>query len=297
LATFRQLACILNVQPKYFPEKERGTTKWLFDYQHILSAYGSIQFNTNDSIQKFVKDSLDWGFFTIDLAQPPYYNMRCLRSFLQLLTPVGISFVEGNHRIVIASKLLYGQALDNPVPFEMQPDFDPVPATSPLYEKVHCNVIFPDKEDAQHDKNGITEQMIEYCQQYSASIAASKKYFIDTSWKDFLETLLANPAFSEHSMLEQDFINLELPKKGGITPKPNAEDTFEKNILKIAEIVANALFDIEPAKRIADQGKRQEFIERAIAPNLTCYRHRVYAKVSKQAIKEKMCTAIFGYFP
>jgi hypothetical protein len=216
-----------------------------------------------------------------------------------MITPLGISFIEGNHRILLASKLLYGQKLKDVLPFEMKDDFNPVPEKSPLYQKIPCIVVFPKTDDDQTNKQNITSTILENCTTYSQSIASRKTHFIDMQWKDFLENLGNRLLLqAQCSMSEEVFINLPLPSTG-ITPKAGQEDLFEIAILKIAEVASTALFEVDPAKAMTnqmqyDKDKKQDvqqvdkeaFLARAIAPNLTNYRHKSFGKVSQMSTQK-----------
>ena len=46
--------------------------------------------------------------FQYDNTQPIQETNRQLRSFIQYLTPIRVTFIEGNHRIELATKLFYG---------------------------------------------------------------------------------------------------------------------------------------------------------------------------------------------
>ena len=81
------------------------------DYCSILSEFQDVRILNQKNLNEFVYNKLNWTFFNMQ-DNNFKENLWRVRSFFQSLHPIGISFVEGNHRSILANKLLYGINLD-----------------------------------------------------------------------------------------------------------------------------------------------------------------------------------------
>ena len=130
-----QIAYILNLHIR--PPTNKTDC---LDFASILSAYADIQPRTREQLQSFVHDKLKWTFFKFvsrqdnkkrndgkgknedsgnEVLSSVYEEMWHVRSFFQALHTMGVSYIEGNHRAVLASKLLYGHKVDATYPLIM----------------------------------------------------------------------------------------------------------------------------------------------------------------------------------
>ena len=97
------------------------------DYHSILSHFQLHAPSSITQLKTIVYDVLDWKFFQFSETQTEndklslevqfFENLWRVRSFFQSLHEIGLGYVEGNHRGVLASKLMYGQQIHSPYPF------------------------------------------------------------------------------------------------------------------------------------------------------------------------------------
>jgi hypothetical protein len=175
-----KLAYIMNVRVA----KPNQKNPWHLDYVKILQAFQLYTPTSLGDLKDFVKKQLDWPFFEF-VDRTLWENMWRLRSFFQALHPIGLAFVEGNHRAVLASKMLYGQKLESSYPLHF--GFDPsrkkgkqnksqleskeIPPQSPLFFKhVDIKVLVP-KGGENLRAQLITEEMLVACRQKSQEVA------------------------------------------------------------------------------------------------------------------------------
>jgi hypothetical protein len=163
------------------------------DFTSMFKKFHMIRPIDHISLQKIVSETFEWPFFKILETQSVYHNLCRLRSFFQMLTPIGISFVEGNHRGLLAGKVLYGQQILEGFPLtkQLNPGF-PLPPLSPLYHTgLQLKVILPVKtEDLITPGALITTGMISICRKESKKIAYFKTLIIEQTWKDFMRSTI-----------------------------------------------------------------------------------------------------------
>lgn len=93
----------------------------------------------------FLKNVLHWKFFHIAVNKSIHENMWCIRSFFQTLHLIGAACTEGNHRAVLAPKVLYGQKVNAPYPLEqIFGNEETIPTKSPLfYKNLEVKIMVP----------------------------------------------------------------------------------------------------------------------------------------------------------
>jgi hypothetical protein len=111
-----KVAYILNVKiSKAIVQPEMPD---LLDVKRVIEHLKVVP-QSNSDLEEFVRDTLDWPFFELhEETKTVYENLWRIRTFFQAMQPVGMSFIEGNHRAVLASKMLYGQDVAEPLPMK-----------------------------------------------------------------------------------------------------------------------------------------------------------------------------------
>ena len=110
-----KVAYILNV--KITDELQNTNLPSSLDFTTILASYSDIKPHTLEDLHNFASNRLNWKCFELGQASV-YEEMWWIRSFFQAMHPLGVSFIEGNHHAVLASKLLYGHAVDATFPLK-----------------------------------------------------------------------------------------------------------------------------------------------------------------------------------
>jgi hypothetical protein len=248
---YLKVAYILNVKPGKLKEGLDGMC--IYDFSALLSEYSNVKLSTLQNLMDFVHDKLDWSFFQFREKEPYSYNLWRLRSFFQVLTGVGVSVLEGSHRMTLAAKLLTGIGTDFELPVNVKTrriDRE-LPAYSNLFNMVHVDVLVPrdSKTSAKANHGFFTEDSIESCRKWSQTVAYTKTNYIQPTWRDWigatLETL--NSEKNERVLTEEEFVTK--------TEKKSREE-YLNTLRHVNQCVAEALIDKMPAKLHAKKAKR-----------------------------------------
>jgi hypothetical protein len=108
-----KLAYIMNM--KVSPSEDNKG----LDFTTLLEGLRGIKPMTNRDLGKLTKEIFDWKFFRIAANKSVHENLWRIRSFFQAMHPIGAAFIEGNHRAVLASKVLYGQKVNASYPLNL----------------------------------------------------------------------------------------------------------------------------------------------------------------------------------
>jgi hypothetical protein len=154
--------------------------------------------------------------------------------------------------MTLAAKLLTGQALELNLPTNVMKNRlrNAVPENSALYDVIQVDVVMP-KEAGENDEaepNYWTRKSIEACRQWSEEVAYKKTFFIQATWRDWIEgTLEALHNLNEvEVLLEWDLIS----KQDQWSVK------YLDNLKHVATCVADALLAKMPAKLRAQNARR-----------------------------------------
>jgi len=102
----------------------------LFNHTHQITP------NSIEALKTIVHDHFKWPFFNFPPNKSLQEHLWRVRSYFQSLHPIGIGYIEGNHRAVLTCKLLYGQKVNAAYPL-MRP-FPPIEDEhSPKKKKEH----------------------------------------------------------------------------------------------------------------------------------------------------------------
>jgi hypothetical protein len=236
---YLKVAYILNLQPR----KENPKVGGFYDYHTLLGRYANEKVNTLDDFENFVHAKLKWEFFEINKEEPLSYAMWRLRSFFQVLTGVGVSLLEGSHRLTLAAKLLTGIAVDLPLPVNtvQRPLKPELPQYSKLYNLIYTDVLVPKDVVPGY----ITPETVKNCKIWSENIAKKKTHFIHSTWKEWLaQTMETLNAGKNVGLTEQRYI--DVARKG----------MYGEILMDVAACVAESLVTKMPAKAYAQKGKR-----------------------------------------
>ena len=112
--------------------------------------------------------------FQYDHTQPIQETNRQLRSFIQYLTPIRVTFIEGNHRIELATKLFYGFPI---IPGE-QPEPLPNPK-SPFCLSIPQIIV---TYGVTNRENKIDTNLVDALLRRSSITQAQKQNTFETGW-------------------------------------------------------------------------------------------------------------------
>jgi hypothetical protein len=250
---YLKLCYILNQTPMSI--NENCISHGVYDYHAILKNQGHLRITSNNDLALYVRNILRWKDFVVMQTEPVQQNIWRVRSFLQTMTGTGISIVEGAHRLTLAAKLLTGMAIDETIPYR-PPKNGPivkVPINSSIWGKANVQVLNVKDDDGMASPGKIIQiKTIKQYQEYSRKVAEQKTHFIETTWRDWigqvLERIQQDPNFNMN-FTAKSFS--ELPE-----PTPALEtDEYLQNYRTVVQHVADCLFDLLPAKRLAETGQ------------------------------------------
>jgi hypothetical protein len=296
---FKKLTYILNIKPR--ESDEQNNKKGLFDYESVLRYNDKFDIKTNAALKVFLKEKLRWDFFNVDNSKPVSYNLWKVRSFLQVITPVGISILEGGHRMTLASKLLTGVKIDQRLPLTEEDIIQTrrtLPVDSPLYSKIEVQVLTAVDQGRELCKHQyMTEKTMETCRAWSSAIAEQKTHFIAATWRDWMETTMKELTSSKANLATMsidDFMRIR-----NVQRKRKGTDKYLHNLRRVVKIVCECLFTKIPAKSLAESSTRllnknekdmdyttgkveqKAFTNYCMKTNYISYTHNVCQTVSK----------------
>ena len=254
-----KLAYILNVHVAPPSDASARPPRHL-DFASILQAYHGFEPSSNASLQQFLKKQLKWPFFDIDLTARLSENMRKVRSFFQCLHPIGLAYIEGNHRALLASKLLYGQGVHAfyPLP-HLEEIMIPrrIPESSALYyTNLEVKIMIPGNTRMNATRL-ITGKMLQSCRKRSMKVAEQKKYVIKETWKYFLDTTVRDfqRDIDFRPLSIEDFLKIVMPsnRKERDIWHTRDREPYINMTYKTIEILVHAMLNTAPSMEMAQQ--------------------------------------------
>lgn len=216
------------------------------DYHSLFFGFQTMYPRTEQDLKEIVRDKFNWPFFQFPEGKMLCEHMWRVRSFFQSMHSIGIGYIEGNHRAVLACKTLYGQKVNAAFPLHlpfqkrMEPTteqkqqpvrkitseeakvtrtkdeekFIDLPEKSPLF---NCNLevkaIIPWVDSKNAKNRVITETHLELCRDRSSNIAVQKQYVIPETWSGFIAATAKNirDSYDYNPIDEEDLLRLQLP--------------------------------------------------------------------------------------
>jgi hypothetical protein len=208
-------------------------------------------------LRNYVKNILGWPFFELKEDTSLTINIWRVRSFLQTLTGVGISIVEGAHRVLLTTKLMTGMNLNQEIPFypKSHMRYIKIPTQSPTWSKANLQVLTVRKNQNGNEIKDdiiIKNDTLWIYQEYSQKVADQKTHFIDSTWKDWVGEVTRRIADDQE--IDQQFDHEAFSKLK--EPAQITEiDKYLDQHHKVMTHVATCLFDKLPASRLAESAK------------------------------------------
>jgi hypothetical protein len=241
----------------FHPIDNLGESVHYFPWNDILSLFNGKDMNDGLVLKQMLRQlSLDFLYEDHwDIGQ----NLKNFKQFYQFMSPVSGCAVEGDHRIEMASRLLYSIALKEEAPFLTPLPPDPattseqdsvelLPFNSTVHKPIQA-VVYSQKPSSSNLCANVTNHM----KLLSRKVASQKKLYIRDSWRSlysaiysavdsdlkFRKTLYA----SQQELYEQP---LSVREKSG---KAN------NNRQRLSEIIADVIFQENPTSTLAATSK------------------------------------------
>jgi hypothetical protein len=245
---FNELCYILNVQVRQLGE---CYNKQLFDYKTLFQKFRDEYDGSNKELEETLVDTLGWPFFKVKDDLPFRQNLRRVRSFFQTLTGVGLSVVEGNHRMTLAGKLIYGQHIKDTIPCKKKsPEYKDLPEHSPLNQEIKVEILTFQDMTADTSKI-VSQEQLKMLRDKSHKVAKDKERRISATWKDWLSRGVAMVANKEAYIKEKDFFELKtLLSQKKMDPK---QDAYQLNNLIRRKVVGELFCEEDPGASLSEK--------------------------------------------
>ena len=226
---------------KYDPYQKSSTDN--FPWNFILSLFNNEEMKKPSDFQDMLL-SLDFDFL-YDAKLEFHENLCRFKEFFQFISPISCSATEGDHRIELANRLLYGMELKQEVPFvKADEHFKNLPFNSTVFKPISTCVYLP------HENSPLSHELMSHLQSLSRKTASQKELFIKDTWRSLYEAII--------SAIDNDDVFLELLYT---TQKDLYEDTLKSRqepdhkgrLIRIAlgKLIAKVIFIENPTADLA----------------------------------------------
>ena len=231
----------------YHPIKNLGAGNHDFPWNEIL-----MRFNEKDmedpSVLLYMLRDLSLGFL-YDTKKNDTENLCTLRNFIQFMTPIFSSAVEGDHRIELANRRLYGIGLSEQAPFIKKTGPSTLPFNSTVHKPISAEVYLPAK-----GSSSLCLAVISHLMHLSRKTADQKTLFIRDNWRSLYQsifTALENDRKFEEVLYttQKELYEEPLPVRQLIDSKARM------NRERMANVIADVIFRENPTCAMAAESK------------------------------------------
>ena len=146
-----------------------------FPWNIILSLFNNQDIKESSAF-KAILQIINFDFL-YDNTMNFHQNLREFKQFFQFISPISCSATEGNHRIEVANRLLYGIELKEEAPFlKSVPSFVSLPSGSTVVKPISACVYLPHKKDS-----SLSIEVASHLQCISRKIANQEDLYIKGS--------------------------------------------------------------------------------------------------------------------
>jgi hypothetical protein len=231
----------------YHPYKNLGIDNHDFPWSQILCLFNEKDMNDPNVLMYMLRElSLE---FLHDKNHDIYWNLTNFKNFIQFMTPIFSSTIEGDHRIELANRLLYGIALKEEVPFtktrQGSSNFTPLPFNSTVHKPIQAVVYMPAK-----NSSSLGVAVTTHLMELSRKTANQKSLYIRDSWRSLIQSI--------YSALERDkkFGEVLYTTQKELYEEPlnlrqDPESKARKNRQRLSEVMADVIFAENPTATMA----------------------------------------------
>ena len=235
----------------YHPFKNLGTGNHDFPWNQILSIFNDLDIGKQDVLELMLR-RLGLGF-VYDKNQDLQKNLAMFKNFIQFMTPIFCSAIEGGHRIELGNRLLYGVTLEEEAPFfkakERSSTFMPLPFNSTVHKPIQAIVYLPAV-----NSSALSIVVTAHLMKLSRKTADQKALYIRDNWRSLYQSILTalenDDKFGEQLYsTQQDFYEDMLDKRQA------RDDKARRNRKRLSQIMADVLFAENPTSDLASAQK------------------------------------------
>ncbi len=231
----------------YHPVKSLGVGNHDFPWNEILGLFNDIDMKAPDVLEYMLRH-LSLGFL-YEKSQDLQQNLTTFKNFVQFMSPIFTSAVEGNHRLELANRLLYGIALEEKAPFfkgkPRSSAFQVLPFNSTVHKPIQAVVYLQAQKGSDLCKT-VTTHLIEI----SRKTAKQKTLYIRDNWRSLYQSILTalenDTVFERYQFKTQkEFYEISVDKR------QKQECRARKNRQRLSEIIADVIFAENPTAGLA----------------------------------------------
>lgn len=266
----------------YHPYKNLGTGQHDFPWNCILSLFN------NEDMKKPLAfkarlELMDFDFLYDD-ADNFEQNLHRFKQFFQFISPISCSATEGNHRIEVANRLLYGVHLKQEAPFlKTEPSFLPLPYNSTVFKPISASVYLP-----RQNGPSLSTEITSHMQTLSRKIANQKDLYIKDSWHSLYQSIYS--AIDN----DQDFFNSLYITQAELyqdSLKSRQETDHKARIIRtrLGKLIAHVIFKENPTATLATKSNNpiptlEKWLIEMEASTWTAMDNNPFAAVSLQKL-------------
>ena len=231
----------------YHPITNLGAGNHDFPWNEILMKFNKKDMQ-NPNVLLYMLHELSLGFLH-NSNKNDTENLATLRNFIQFMTPIFSSAVEGDHRIELANRLLYGIGLSQQAPFIEKTGPSTLPFNSTVHKPILAEVYLPAK-----GSSSLCVAVISHLMHLSRKTADQKTLFIRDNWRSLYQSIF--------TALEQD---VEFEATLYKTQKERYEEPLQvrqetdckarKNRARLSVVIADVIFRENPTCDLAAKSK------------------------------------------
>lgn len=247
-----------------------------FPWNEVLSIFNDE--NMEDSLAlKHMLVKIGWKFLYKDqctFAQ----NLKHVKDFHEYISPIHCSATEGDHRLDLANRLLYGIKLEQKAPFlQTEEDFLPLPFNSTVFKPIAASVFLPCQ-----DSSDLCMVVTSHLQQLSRKVAGQKKLFIQDHWCALYQSIL-NAVGEDKLFRSVLYSTQEEFYRDSVNPRQEPNHRARKIRLRLSEVITDVIFTENPTCTMAKEPleiNRQDWLDAMKSNNWTAMDNNPFTAVS-----------------
>jgi hypothetical protein len=276
----------------YHPTKNLGRNKHDFPWNSILAIFNDQDMQHPDVLLRMLRE-LSLGFL-YNKNNDIYWNLAHFKGFIQFMTPIFVSALEGDHRIELSNRLLYGIALTEEAPFSNNAkppsDFKGLPYNSTVHKPISAEIYLPARNSSE-----VCIAVTNHLKSLSRKTAEQKTLYIRDSWRSLYSSIF--------SALENDddfgkvlFLTQEDLYKHVLHPRQAEDCKARKNREKLSNVIADAIFAENPTAALATANKPKTAVIGDWKPGLNALTWTVMDNSPFTAVRKIHVRSIFVFF-
>ena len=228
----------------FHPYKNLGAGIHDFPWTEILSLFND-NVTEHPSPMRTIYTSLGFNFLYKEELDSIQLACR-LKDFIQFVSPISVSATEGDHRIELSNRLLYGRKLKGEAPFlDSSSDFIPLPFNSTVYKPIPASVFLPAENGS--PLSGIVTR---HLKQLSRKTASQKQLYIQDSWRSLYQSIL-NSIDMDDKFLQNLYSTQEEFYQSCLKTRQEPDCKARVNRDRLSKVIAEVMFSENPTASLA----------------------------------------------